>query len=85
MRQPGGPRDQDLEEAVSVPDVDGVNPDRFAKDGTPHHRGLAFCDANSSEGIDELRSIVSAIWTNGDHLVARELFVRTEGSSSRLV
>lgn len=39
---------------------------------------LAFCDANSAEGITELRQLVDRI-KNGDHLLSRELYRRVDG------
>ena len=37
---------------------------------------LAFCDASSAEGIDELRQIISRIHPSGDHLITDKIYGR---------
>lgn len=39
---------------------------------------LAFCDANSVEGIAELNQLIERI-KNGDHMLSRELYRRGDG------
>ena len=38
---------------------------------------LAFCDANSAEGIAELRQLIERI-KDGDHKLSQQLFRRTD-------
>jgi hypothetical protein len=39
----------------------------------------AFCDADSQEGIAELKRITERVWQNGDHLISDRLFLRKNG------
>ena len=41
---------------------------------------LAFCDAESRQGIAELQDMVARVWRDGtpDHALSRDLFYRTE-------
>jgi uncharacterized protein YtpQ (UPF0354 family) len=39
---------------------------------------LAFCDANSAEGIAELNQLIERV-ENGDHMLSRELYRRGDG------
>jgi hypothetical protein len=43
----------------------------------PSHDILAFCDADSVEGLAELRDLIARI-KNGDHMLSPELFRRGE-------
>ena len=38
---------------------------------------LAFCDADSAAGKDELRDLIGRVYPNGDHPLANKLFFRT--------
>lgn len=44
----------------------------------------AFCDADSAEGIAQLRLLVQSVTQDGDHLLSDTLFVRRNGSWTAL-
>ena len=37
---------------------------------------LAFCDAESTEGITELQAVINRIWPTGNHLISGKVYVR---------
>lgn len=39
---------------------------------------LAFCDADSTQGIAELKQLIDRIWPTGDHLVSNKIFIRQQ-------
>jgi uncharacterized protein YtpQ (UPF0354 family) len=39
---------------------------------------LAFCDAASAAGIDELRQLIARVYPGGDHLLTDRIYVRRE-------
>lgn len=39
---------------------------------------LSFCDRSSSEGIQELRQVISRIYPSGDHLLSDRIYVRRD-------
>lgn len=45
---------------------------------------LAFCDASSTAGLDELRQVVQRVFPGGDHVLSDRLYVRRSGSWSLL-
>src|SRR5262249_22782603 len=57
--------------------------DEYAPNGfvvaIPARDMLAFTDAASASGIEELQGVVSRVWPDGDHLIASELYRRDAG------
>lgn len=41
---------------------------------------LAFCDAESREGVEALRGMVQRVFQGGDHLLTRSLYRRRDGN-----
>lgn len=41
---------------------------------------LAFCDASSTAGVDELRQVVHRVFPDGDHLLSDRVHVRRQGT-----
>ena len=37
---------------------------------------LAFCDADSANGIAELQEVINRVWPTGNHLVSNNIYVR---------
>ena len=37
---------------------------------------LAFCDADSANGITELQGVINRVWPTGNHLVSGKIYVR---------
>lgn len=42
----------------------------------PSRDVLAFCDAQSDEGIVELQQVINRVWPKGDHLVSNQIYIR---------
>lgn len=40
---------------------------------------LVVCDIKDSAGVEKLSSVVEKVWLDGDHLLTKELVVRTDG------
>jgi Protein of unknown function (DUF1444) len=45
--------------------------------GVPARDILMFCDATSESGIREVSARIERVWPNGDHLLRRELYIRS--------
>jgi uncharacterized protein YtpQ (UPF0354 family) len=39
---------------------------------------LAFCDASSEAGLDELRQVIQRVFPGGDHLLSDRIYVRRQ-------
>ena len=37
---------------------------------------LAFCDAESADGISELQALINRVWPTGNHLISGKVYVR---------
>lgn len=46
---------------------------------------LAFCDASSMAGLDELRHVIHRVFPAGDHLLSDRLHVRRQGTWEPLI
>ncbi len=63
-----------------IPELWDIGLDIFCPNGfvaaVPARDVLAVCDKNDSESITELHGIIERVWSVGDHLLSRSLFIR---------
>lgn len=44
----------------------------------PSRDVLVFCDSQSTQAIEELKSVIQRVWEDGDHLHTNKLLIRKE-------